>query len=94
MLPSTSPGSPVTQLLQQRFFSTKATDWGKKNEPISLEKYQEHQTRCAHTDLIFKAGFVVPEQHLFLGASPDAYGCETLCTTVWIGRDKVSLQVL
>ena len=74
MLPSTSPDSLVTQLLQQRFFSTKATDWGKKNEPVALEKYQEHQTRCGHTDLIVsKAGFVVSEQHSFLGASPDAY---------------------
>ena len=70
----TSPDSLVTQLLQQRFFSTKATDWGKKNEPVALEKYQEHQTRCGQTDLIVtKAGFDVSEQHSFLGASPDAY---------------------
>jgi len=52
MLPSTSPDSLVTQLLQQRFFSIKATDWRKKNEPVALKKYQKHQTRCGHIDLI------------------------------------------
>lgn len=53
-------------------FSTKATDWGKCHEPIALKSYVDHKISFGHTDLVaVKAGFVVCEEHPFLGASPD-----------------------
>ena len=74
MLPKTHPDSLVKQLLHPKDFSTKATEWGNTYEPVALEKYCEHQAKCGHNDIITsKAGFVVCEQHPFLGASPDSY---------------------
>lgn len=74
MLPTTPPDSLVKHLLHPKEFSTKATEWGRENEPMALEKYTEHQLQTGHTDLVtFQAGFVVCEHHPFIGASPDAY---------------------
>lgn len=80
MLPTTHPDSLVKQLLQSNQFSTKATEWGKKNEPVALEKYKDHQMKSGHNDLIIsKAGFVVCEDQPFLGASPDSYVFDPSC---------------
>ena len=74
MLPTTPPHSLVKHLLHPKEFSTKATEWGKENEPVALQKYGGHQLQAGHTDLVtFRAGFVVCEEHPFIGASPDAY---------------------
>lgn len=41
---------------------------------MAVQKYIEHHLQSGHADLITsRAGFVVCEQHSFLGASPDAY---------------------
>ena len=77
LLPTTPPDSLVKQLLHPKSFSTNATEWGKENEPIALQKYVEHQLSTGHTGLVTcSAGFVVSEEHPFLGASPDAYVCD------------------
>ncbi len=74
MLPSTPPDSLVKQILQQQKISTKAIDWGKSHEAVALEKYVEVQLSSGHAGLVIaKAGFVVCEEHPYLGASPDAY---------------------
>ena len=74
LLPTTSPDSLVKQLLHPKEFSTKATEWGKENESVALQKYADHQLQTGHTDLVAcRAGFVVCEQHPFIGVSPDAY---------------------
>ena len=71
-LPSTPPDSLVKELLHPQQFSTKATDWGKRHEPIALKSYVDHQISSGHTGLVaVKSGFVVCEEHPFLGASPD-----------------------
>ena len=73
-LPSTPPDSLVKQLLHPQPFSTSATEWGKQHEATALKTYVEHQQRSGHDGLIaVSAGFVVCEEHPFLGASPDAY---------------------
>ena len=72
--PTTPPDSLVKQLLHSKPFSTNATEWGKENEPKALQEYVKNQLSTGHTDLVTcSAGFVVSEEHPFLGASPDAY---------------------
>ena len=74
LLPTTPPDSLVKQLLHSQSFSTNATEWGKENEPIALQKYVQHQLSTGHTGLVTcSAGFVVSEEYPFLGASPDAF---------------------
>ena len=61
----------MKQILHAQNFSTKATEWGKENEPIALKKYVEQKTSSGHAGLIaVKAGFVICEE---IRASPDAY---------------------
>ena len=73
-LPSTPTDSLVKKLLHSQQFKTQATEWGRQYEPIALKSYIDHQIRLGHTELVAtKAGFVVCEEHPFLGASPDAY---------------------
>lgn len=46
-------------------FKTKATDWGRKNEPVALEI-------CRNAGFeIIKCGFFISESNPYLGASPD-----------------------
>lgn len=48
-----------------------ATDWGNKNEPVALEMYVQRST--GHDGLYAcSSGFMISEEHPFLGASPDA----------------------
>lgn len=50
-----------------------ATEWGKRNESIALEKYKIHQNNSGHDGLYYApSGFVISEVYPFLGASPDA----------------------
>lgn len=74
MLPSTPPDSLVKTLLYPRQISSPAIEWGKKNEAIALNEYTKHYNSLGNTKMIVcRAGFVVCEEHPFLGASPDAY---------------------
>ena len=73
-LPSTPPDNLVANLLNPQRFKTPATEWGKQQESAALKMYVESQLEMGHTGLLVEeAGFVVCEQHPFLGASPDAY---------------------
>ncbi len=73
-LPTTPPDSLVKNLLHPQQFKTKATEWGREQEPIALKSYVDHQTSTGHAGLVaVRAGFVVCEDPPFLGASPDAY---------------------
>lgn len=73
-LPNTPPDCLVKELLHPLQFSTKATEWGRQHEPIALNAYVQHQIDLGHVGLVaVNAGFVVCEEHPFLGASPDAY---------------------
>lgn len=72
--PNTSPDSLVLRVIEPKRFTTPATEWGKENKPIALEKYKAYQKSLGHFDVtVCRAGFVVCETHPFLGASPDAY---------------------
>lgn len=74
MLPSTPPDSFVRQILHPQHLCTRAILWGKSHEAEAFEKYTKHQCDCGHVGLVaVKAGFVVSEDHPFLGASPDGY---------------------
>ena len=71
--PTTPPQSLVLQIIGAKQFYSQATNWGKKNEPVALEKYQQKQQDCGHHGLYYcPSGFVVSEHHPYLGASPDA----------------------
>ena len=71
--PSTSPHSLVLSIIEHRSFQTAATEWGKKHEDIAIEQYVRTQRDSGHSDLYAcKSGFVISDEHPFLGASPDA----------------------
>ena len=70
---STSPHSLVLQILGVSTFSSEVLEWGKANERIALQQYQDTQRAQGHTDLFScLSGFVISEEYPFLGASPDA----------------------
>lgn len=70
---TTSPESIVLQILGTKRFTSDATEWGKQNESVALEKYKIHQNNSGHDGLYYApSGFVISETHPFLGASPDA----------------------
>ena len=72
-LPTTPPQYLVLQVLGASSFSSQATEWEKKNEPIALQQYVQHQRSKGHDGLYCcSSGLVVSEQYPFLGASPDA----------------------
>ncbi len=72
-LPTTPPQSLVLQILGTSSFSSPVTEWGRKNEPIALEQYTQHHRASGHNGLYAcSSGFVISEEHPFLGASPDA----------------------
>ena len=69
---TTSPQNIVLQIIGAKRFTSEATEWGKRNESIALEKYKIHQNNSGHDGLYYApSGFVVSETHPFLGASPD-----------------------
>ena len=69
---TTPPNSLVLQMLGKKPFTSVATDWGKDNEAKALEKYQEYKRDNGHDVCCSQSGFVISEDHPFLGASPDA----------------------
>ena len=76
--PETAPDALVLRIIQQNQFTSVLTEWGIKNEPVALKEYELYQKSHGHSDItICSAGFVIYESHPFLGASPDAYVCDT-----------------
>ena len=74
MRPSTAPDSLIKSLLDSKSISSPALEWGKRNESIALQEYIKHNEALGNKNMVVcKAGFVVCEEHSFLGASPDAY---------------------
>ena len=74
LLPSTPPDSLVKTLLHPKQVSTPAMNWGKTNESTALSECTKYYRALGNTNIVVcKAGFVVCEEHPFLGASPDAY---------------------
>lgn len=72
MLPSTPPDSLIKSLLYPKHISTPAIEWGKKNEFIALKEYTKYYNSLGNINMVVcKAGFVICEQHPFLGASPE-----------------------
>ena len=71
--PTTSAHSLVLRILSTSSFSSPATEWGKDNEQRAIDQYVPQQQKDGKTDLYAcSSGFVVSEDHPFLGASPDA----------------------
>lgn len=69
---STPPDKLVIRLLQQKTFSTPATQYGIANEHIAIAEYVGYQHSHGHTDLaVSPSGFNVCSTHPYLGASPD-----------------------
>ena len=74
VLPSTPPDSLVKTLLYPKHISSPAIEWGKKNESTALNEYTKYYNSLGNTNMVVcRAGFVVCNEHPFLGASPDAY---------------------
>lgn len=71
--PTTPPQALVLQIINAKQFHSEATNWGKKNESIALEKYKQAQHDSGHHGLYYcPSGFVISENYPYLGASPDA----------------------
>ena len=69
---STPPDKLVLHILQQKTFSSPATQYGIANEPVAMTEYIEYQHSHGHTDLaVCPSGFNVCSAHPYLGASPD-----------------------
>ena len=68
--PTTPPQPLVPQILRAKPFTSAATDWGKCNESIALEKYKQVQHDSGHHGV--QSGFVISEKYPFLGVSPEA----------------------
>ena len=71
-LPTTPPQSLVLQIIKGSNFSSAATDWGKKQEPVAFRQYVDVQQQSGHHGLYAcQSGFMIDELYPFLGASPD-----------------------
>lgn len=69
---STHPDILVMRIIQDKHFTSVATEWGRKNESLAIRKYQEHCLSNGHIDLIVcPCGFFVSPKYPFLGATPD-----------------------
>ncbi len=67
----------MLRIIEAKSFYSPATEWGKKHEEVALKQYEEHQHGSGHDTLsVRKCGFVISEDHPFLGASPDALVCD------------------
>ena len=69
-LPTTPPQSLVLRILEPKQFFSEATEWGKEHEDIALRKYRQKQQESRHHGLYYcRSGFVISQEHPFLGAS-------------------------
>ena len=71
--PSTPPDRLVLSILQPKSFSSAATSWGIHNESSAIEAYVKYQQQQKGIDCltVSPCGFLIDENHPFLGASPD-----------------------
>ena len=68
----TPPDRLVLSILNPRTFSSPATTWGIEHEAMAIQAYLDHKHSCGADDLtVGPCGFLVCEQHPFLGATPD-----------------------
>ena len=69
----TPPQALVLQILGTKQVTAPALEWGKAHEEVALQQYERHQHSAGHTRLFCcRSGFIVSDEHPFLGASPDA----------------------
>ena len=69
---NTPPDELVINLLQQKTFTTRATQYGIDNEPAAISEYVAYQHAHGHPNLaVSPSGFIVSSTHPYLGASPD-----------------------
>lgn len=56
---TTHPHNLVLKIIQDKHFTSVATEWGRKNESLAVQKYQEHCLSNGHTDLtVCPCGFL------------------------------------
>ena len=78
---STPPGKLVLQLIQRKSFSTIATRYGIKMEPLVIQAYMKYQHENGNPDLtVTLSGFHISASHPFLGATPDGSVYDPQCT--------------
>ncbi len=69
---STPPENLVLRILEQKRFSSAATEWGVQQEPVAIREYMVFQQAHGHEHLVVAScGFLVSEKHPYLGATPD-----------------------
>ena len=69
---NTPPDSLVLCILQQKQFSSAATEWGIQNEARAIMQYIDFQHAHGHFNLmVTQSGFLINKKFPFLGASPD-----------------------
>ena len=69
---NTPPDSLVLRILQQKQFSSAATEWGIQNEAKAIMQYIDFQHANGHFNLmVTQSGFLINKKYPFLGASPD-----------------------
>lgn len=69
----TPPQALVLHILGTKQVTAPALEWGKANEEVALQQYECHQHSAGHSQLFCCcSGFIVSDEHSFLGASPDA----------------------
>ena len=67
-----TPHCLVLRILEQKQFSSAATEWGVKHEPVAIQQYIDYQRARGNNHLVVSpCGFFVSESHPYLGASPD-----------------------
>lgn len=72
--PKTSPTCLVKRILSPSNFSTPATEYGKMNESVAIQRFTEE--RGLHVE---PCGLFLDEQFQFLGASPDGNIFNNFC---------------
>ena len=66
---TTLPDSLVLRIVEQKQFSSAATEWELKHEPVAIQQYIDYQRACSNNHLM--VFFLLSESHPYLGASPD-----------------------
>ena len=68
----TPPDNLVLRILQEKQFTSAATEWGRQKESIVCQEYVAYQHSHGHLDLVVTpSGFKISEAQPFLGASRD-----------------------
>ena len=68
----TPPDSLVLKIIQQKRFTSAATEWGILNKPVAIQQYINYQRAHGHESLVVTtSGLLVIERHPFFGATPD-----------------------